>query len=509
MSNLFFNSFEIWSIFGGASFDHHIPPKAFWKKLNFKDFIIAERETEENSPQNLKRLSNFLSCPPEIPLLQETIEKAIKSFLKNESDWFEAACVELEKTENYKDFWRKVLRAETLGKRIEIWKKRERENKTQLRYFVREDWIGAKINRFSHVMDPDRGILIFISALFSITHKIYGVYALERQRSGGELKKPLKKLGDLSCRFEIALKKDDSQLDKWLADEIRRKIAKAKKLSDVIDIHDVFEANKNKISSRVIQTLAYFLDGVYLNHNGVKLVWDKYKLLDCKQENFLDGLRQKLKFAVKTKPLEIEQISDDITEDEVTYAIVHRVLIPNKFRVVSVSYPGAQGGMAVLPEPEKGKSQKRTYLDVIALPPKNTNTFDVLLNENKGEFSTAGVESDVKKLRDYVTKSSHQKALRESLIEAKVIDENGELKKILIGVGFGATSKRKTNWNPKQVDFIFRIETRERWSIGVFGDELSDLIKPKQGATNFPIVYKVKKEKAKKKSRNNNPKLVE
>ncbi|MDQ3713115.1 MAG: hypothetical protein M3388_12970 [Acidobacteriota bacterium] len=484
---------------GGMPFEYHILAKAFREKLNFKGFIIAEWETEENSPQNLKRLSNFLSCPPEIPLLQDTIEEAIKSFLKNESDWFDAACIELERTQNYKDFWKKVSKAETLDERIKVWKKRERENKTQLRYFVREDWIGAKINRFSRVMDPDRGILIFISALFSNTRKIYGVYALERQRSGGELKKPFEKIEALPRRFEIALKKDDSQLEKWLADEIRRKIAKAKKLNDEIDIHDIFETNKNKISARVIQTLAYFLDGMYLNHNGVKLVWDKYKLLNCKQEDFLDGLRQKLKFAVKTKPLKIEQISDDITEDEVTYAIVHRVLIPNKFRVVSVSYPGAQGGMAVLPEPEKGKSQKRTYLDVIALPPKNTNTFDVLLNENKGEFSTAGVESDVRKLRSYVTKSSHQKALKESLIEAKVIDESGKLKKILIGVGFGATSKKKTNWNPKEIDFIFRIETRERWSIGIFRQELCDLIKPIQGETNFPVIYKVKKEKAKKK----------
>lgn len=221
-------------------------------------------------------------------------------------------------------------------------------------------------------------------------------------------------------------------------------------------------------------------------------------------------MREKLKFTARTKPLEIEEIKDDITEDEVTYAIIHRVLIPNKFRIVSVSYPGAQGGMAVLTEPGKGKSQKRSYLDVIALAPKDVSTFDVLLNENKGEFSTAGVKSDVEKLRKYVTNPKHKNALKESLLEAKVIDEKGELKKILIGVGFGTLSKKKTSWIPKEVDFIFRIETREKWS-GLFGDDLCDLIKPKQGATNFPIVYKVKKEKSKSKKqvKNNNPTLFD
>lgn len=497
--------------FGGAAFDPYISPKAFWEKLNYKGFIIAGWETESENPYVLKRLSNFLACPPELPLLQETIEQAIRTFVENENSWFETACKKLEATKLYQEFWKKILKAETIKERTKIWKEREKENKTGLRYFVRDDWIGAKINRFSHVMDPDRGVLTFISALFSGSRKVFGVYALARPKSGAELRKPLEKLEDLPYRFQLALKKDENKLPSWLKNGILEKIKKAKKLDDKIDIHDLFEANKDKIASREVKTLAYFLDGMFLNYNGVKLTWDKYKLIESAREEFFEGLRRKLKFNVKSEPLEIEEIKDDITEDEVTYAIVHRVLIPNKFRVVSVSYPGAQGGTAILPEPEKGKSQKRTYLDVIALPPKSINTFDVLLNENKGEFSTAGVESDVKKLRDYVTKSSHKGALKESLIEAKVIDEKGELKKILIGVGFGALSKKRTDWIPKEVDFIFRIETREKWSIGIFSQELRELIKTIQGATNFPVVYKVKKEKrkTKRKPRDNNPKLFE
>lgn len=498
--------------FGGAAFDPYISPRAFWEKLGYRGFIIADWETEKDNPYVLKRLTNFLACPPELPLLEEVISQAIQAFLENKNRWFEITFERLEKTQLYKEFWKKVLAAETTEERTAIWEGREERKtgeKNSLRYFVRKDWIGAKINRFSHVMDPDRGILIFISTLFSSEKKVYGIYALVRPRSGKELKKPLEHIEDLPRRFELALEKDEQKLEKWLADEICKKIAKVKKLDDVIDVHDVFEADENKIFSRVIQTLAYFLDGIYLNHNGVKIVWDKYKLLGCSQEDFLEGLRQKLRFNVKSEPLEIEEIKDDITEDEVTYTIVHRVLIPNKFRVVSVSYPGAQGGMAILPEPEKGKSQKRTYLDIIALPPKDSDIFDVLLNENKGEFSTTKVEKDVKKLRDYVTNPSHQNALKESLIEAKVINEQGELKKIIIGVGFGNLKKKTTNWNPGEVDFIFCLQSREKWKIACFVDDLSDLIKPKQGETNFPVVFKVKKakKKSKKKIEDDSPKL--
>jgi hypothetical protein len=84
-------------------------------------------------------------------------------------------------------------------------------------------------------------------------------------------------------------------------------------------------------------------------------------------------------------------------EDEVTYTIIHKVLIPNGFQIISVSYPGAQGSWAILPNPELGKAQPREYIDVIALPPSNSK-IDVILNESKGMFSKSSVETDLEKI---------------------------------------------------------------------------------------------------------------
>jgi hypothetical protein len=42
--------------------------------------------------------------------------------------------------------------------------------------------------------------------------------------------------------------------------------------------------------------------------------------------------------------------------------------------------------------------------------------------------------------------------------------------------------------------FIFRITNRNEWAIGIFKQEMSDLIKKIEGKTSFPIVYKLSKD---------------
>lgn len=481
--------------FGGALYDPYTSPKAFIEQINYKGFIIAEWRTEQNNPHQLQHLPNFLSCPLEIEILEDTIQCAVKSFQEKNKQWFERAIAELERKESYKEFLRLVANAKSFSDVLKEMEKRDyrKRDKNRVRFFIRPDSISAKINRFSHVMDPDRGILIFLSALFSDTHKIFGVYTLVRPKSGEELKPPVTDIKTLRERFELALKKDDYKLAAWLSSAIKEKLTQAEILNIEINIHEIFEENKDLITGRVLTTLAYFLDGIYLNHNGVKLIWDKRRIIGVEGKNFLESLREKLGFDVAAEPLAIKEITNEVNEDEVTYAIVHRVLLPNGFRIVSVSYPGAQGGNAVLPEKDKGLNQARKYLDVIALPPKEKQNFDVLLNENKGMFSKPRVELDVQKLLQYKINPIYKEALKESLLEAKVIAPNGKLGEILIGVGFGVKPLTKTLWKPNDVDFIFRIENRKKWAIGIFRQELLDSISAIEGKTNFPTCYEVAK----------------
>jgi hypothetical protein len=108
-------------------------------------------------------------------------------------------------------------------------------------------------------------------------------------------------------------------------------------------------------------------------------------------------------------------------------------------------------------------------------------------------FSRSSVEKDLKKIVRYKTDPQLQTALKETLFVAQVIGDDKQLRNIVIGVAFGVKNGAKTGWQPDNVDFIFRITNREEWAIGIFKQEMRDLISTIEGKTNFPTVYKLDK----------------
>ncbi|TAH19616.1 MAG: hypothetical protein EAZ08_07910 [Cytophagales bacterium] len=483
--------------FGGAEYNPYSTPKMLIQNFDYQGFIIADWETEGNI-YTLQKSANMPSCPPEIPLLKDTLQSAVKSFIQNPTNWFADANTVLQQTKSYQVYAEKMAEATGKTELLENWKGRESRNTNlnKLRYFVRDTWVGAKINRFSHAMDPDRGILTFLSFLFSDTYKVFGIYALVRKMA--ILREEIKDLPTLRQQLRIALEKDEwlngtaNNFATILANELINIADKATILNQEVDFQYFWEKHQDKIAgNKVILTLAYLMDGMYLNYNGVKLVWDRKKLLGNSSGVFLDLLKKYFHFATNSKVIEIEEVKKEVDEDEVTYAIVHRVLIPNGFKIVSISYPGSQGGGAVLPEPEKGKEQPREYPDIIAVSP-NSNE-DVILNESKGMFKQAEIERDTAKILRYKTEPNYQKALKETLVVAKVIDESNNIRNIIIGVAFGVTNNTSTTWQPDKIDFIFRVVDREKWAIGIFNQTLRDLIPVIEGQTNFPTVYQISK----------------
>lgn len=370
-------------VFGGAEYDPFSTPKILIEKHNYYGYIIAEWDVEEENKYNLARHEQYFSCPRDIEILKDTIQISIKSFEKNNKNWFCASIKDLAEKQSYKTYLSKVNSATGSKELLANWKSREDRNKilNRLRYFVRDNWLSAKINRFSHAMDPDRGILTFISFIFSNDYKIYGTYALVRQRGNEVMKADLNNLSDLNTKLKAAIEKDKGGIPEWFARELMDAAKSAKTLNQTIDFQPVWENHKSKIATnKVIATLAYFLDGIYLNHNGIKLVWDRRKLLGDSNGNFIN-LLDKFYFSKDySKANNLISETDEVDEDEVTYTIAHKVLIPNGFRIVSISYPGSQGGGAVLPEPDLGKGQPRQYPDIIALPPINYEFSDVIFN---------------------------------------------------------------------------------------------------------------------------------
>lgn len=478
--------------FGGAEYNPYSTPKILIDQFNYEGYIIADWGTKKGNKFTLERNPNFPSCPPEIPILKSTIQAIVKAFLKSEKNWFETSIKELKETSSYNTYRKEVDKATEAKELLETWNNRKNTNLNKLRYFVNEEWIGAKINRFSHAMDPDRGILNFISFVFSKTHKIFGIYALVRPRGNEILKKDLDSLTTLRKKLKEAIAKDSGSVPNWFTDELIKAAESAKTQNETINFQSVWEKHKKKISdNKVVATIAFLLDGMYLNHNGIKLIWDRRKLLGNGKGEMLELLKTYFSSTNYTSATALVEENKEVDEDEVTYAIAHRVLIPNKFKIISISYPGSQGGGAVLPDPDLGKAQPREYPDIIALPPSKNAKIDVLLNESKGMFRQADIEKDTAKILRYKHDKKLQEALKETLVVAQVIDKNDNVRNIIIGVAFGVKSNTPTTWKPDEVDFIFRITDRKKWAIGIFNQALRNLIPKIEGNTNFPRVYKL------------------
>ncbi|HQB22751.1 MAG TPA: hypothetical protein PLW23_10245, partial [Bacteroidales bacterium] len=471
-------------VFGGAEYNPFSTPKIMIEKHKYYGYIIAEWDVEKENKYNLIRNKQFPSCPPEITILKDTIQISILSFNENHNNWYSNAVKSLRTKKSYQKYIENVNKATGAKELLNSWKEREERNTNlnRLRYFVRKDWISAKINRFSHAMDPDRGILTFISFVFSDDYKIFGTYALVRQRGSKVMKSDLTDIIDLNIKLQEALYKDLGGVPDWFAQELIQIVKSARSLNETINFQPVWEKYKDKIAeNKVISTLAYFLDGMFLNHNGIKLIWDRKKLLGNSKKKFVELLAKSYfsKKYASTQSLISE--TDEVDEDEVTYTIAHKVLIPNGFRIVSISYPGSQGGGAVLPEPNLGKEQPRQYPDIIALPPTKSKNTDVILNESKGMYSKSSIEKDTEKILRYKTDKNLRRALTETLLVAQVIDKNDKIRNIIIGVAFGVKSNTPTSWKPDEVDFIFRITDRDKWAIGIFNQTLHDLIPTIEG----------------------------
>lgn len=510
--------------FGGADYNQYTTPRIFAEEVGYAGYVIAEWDAEKNNARRLQRLEGFYGCPPNIPILRDTIQSAVRGFLDSPDGWYVRALDLLRTLQSYKTFKSKCdaagtlsdlarsfdmkcapAHAASLSELLKVWLAREEKllrrgpcRLDKLRYFVRDDWAGAKINRFSHAMDPDRGILVFISFFLSRRRNIFGIYALVRTKSP-TLKTSIENLASLRKRLSQVLDKDKGEtgsdsIPTWLRREIERRANGAATMTDVIDISDVWEAHhaevKGELDNKTLMTLAYFTDGLYLNYNGPRLVWDRFKLLGGnKGDDFHSLLRRRLGFDEPSPVTPIEIETGMVNEDEVTYAMAHRVLMRNGFRIVSISYPGSQGGSAILPERGRGKSQKREYPDIVALPPEKSEAFDALLHESKGKFAKKPVESTVAKLERYLSQAEYREALRISLVVAEMVSDDKELKELLVGVGFGIGSQTRTNWQPGRVHFIFQVIDRHHWSLMIRSQRLRDLIPIIEGDTNFPVCY--------------------
>ena len=151
----------------------------------------------------------------------DTIQQAVSAFIKTPTKWFENSLIGLKKQTSYKKYRKMVDVASGAKELLDSWKTRKDSNLNKLRYFVQPKMIGAKINRFSHAMDPDKGILTFISFLFSEERNVFGIYALVRPRGNTLMKQDMNTIKQMQDKLATALEMDKGGLPEWLVAEFK------------------------------------------------------------------------------------------------------------------------------------------------------------------------------------------------------------------------------------------------------------------------------------------------
>lgn len=472
---------------GKKDFDPLTIPKIIKQTYGYDGYIFGKWPVSAGNPYVLERDKVFLSCPPKsgMPIIEETLKLAVREGLKNydeilanKTTIFDCISSDLKRKDYYQQYIKLIEGASGLKELVSDWKSRKGkgENK-EPRILLDDSNLIVKINRFSHAADPDRGILIFASTLVP-AKTVFTRYCVKEQCS---------KTADLITEFiKQAL---EEGLPKNFMDGFGKCLNR--NISEHIDITEfVAKSKKEWERNKVLHAIFLFSDGMVIHDKKCKcriqLTWNR-KTIFGMAGNMGDILNNLFGFKKYDRPLRISEVND-IDEDEVSYIVVHKVLMPNMFDIVSVSYPGAQGDAAILPEKSMGRSQSRMYIDIIAWLPKSSSTSgDITLEENKDAFDTKEMEKLIERLNLFRTDKQMFEALGDTLSR---LNQKKKLEHIFIGVAFGVENI-KTEWEPHKVDYLIRIFDRTKWQIASFGKELKDAFKIVEGEVTLPKIYRV------------------
>ncbi|MGC8621920.1 MAG: hypothetical protein ACP5U0_08415 [Caldisphaera sp.] len=313
-----------------------------------------------------------------------------------------------------------------------------------------------KLNRFGHSMDPERGMLSYYGQLsektsakmmFSVQNNAWYKDTPNEAAIETYVRKNGLNVGfDFLYCFMMGAGLDNNR-------EFQEMILKYKSDKSAalkIDITRFLKKNYlilNKALRTIFKNSRRFFVVDNKNVERIGLIWKPFK----KDENY-------------SKLMNVTPIKnrENFDEDDVTYITIHNVLKANKFIILAVSYPGAQGDRVVLIAPGTGRRQERRYVDVISyLPNKFTS-----LQENKGAFSSKGAKDDITRLKKYKTENKYKDAINNFIDR---FDQSAP-KIVKIGVGFWANAKF-TPAKLKEVDmkdldyFVYLTSDMKEWII--------------------------------------------
>jgi hypothetical protein len=414
---------------GNTSFDFLEPYKLLWREFSTPGIQLDWPVTSDGS--RAVRDPKFRACPPSDLGLEEVIRACYAGVLggTNASD----ALVDyvLTSTSEIAQSFKSNMGA------VSAFVAKPKST----RFYQRSDgrW-ELKFNRWSHSMDPERGMAEYYGTLLGV-------------QLVGRLNNPL------ANSIQAAL------------DDMRRGTGINVPSSAVIN------GEVNNADEFILQS--------NLNRAGLIIAWycDEFILGD-KDGKVLVKLRWNvskphgLNIPFEIGPMTEIQSKLTITEDDVTYVIANQVLPANGFDVLSVSYPGAQGDLAILTG--SGRSVQRKYFDIIAVKAEQGEQKIVSLIEAKGKRQSSVIYPDVETVLAWQVEPDR----RANLLDRIEVDRDSIISSSVAYPGsIPVTTKRQD-----ELDMVILVENDE-WKVFGMKEETVPGIAIQVGSTSLPPRY--------------------
>jgi len=405
---------------GNINFDYLKPYRLMFHKTGVLSFHI-EWPLYSNSKTFLKTDPTYFSCPPNLPEIEEIFsllfnaDKFSKEWAKNFSCYLVKNKAKIKN--NKLRGWLRLVDQPIRTKQEFLITSSTRTN------IKDSNTLELKFNRFGHAMDPERGMLVFYGKIFQkiISKMIF----TDNKKTWYKDIPQEEKIHSYIRKYGLKLPKDflyaflhGTGLHKYSYFKRITEEAKTAKAPFKLNINKFVQEHYFQFTKPLRSIFRYSNSLAIYNKAGqeqVVLVWNNKTL----PQSYLLS-----KYSIT--PITEKQTLD---EDDITYVVAHQVLKPNGFKILSISYPGAQGDRAILPEYGKGRGQQRKYIDIIAILPKKV----LDLTENKGAFSKRNMEKDANKLRLYKKNKIYEEALRKMIKDVMGLKEQLP---IILSLGF-------------------------------------------------------------------------
>lgn len=438
---------------GKVEFDYSKPFSLIYTKYGLPYFHF-EWECDEKGVVEVD--PEYLSCPQQIKEFELLLEAILGEIIKNgySDGWIKKVTTAIQSRTYFRQ-WLDKLKSTSQIDVTTLYTSRTRwiERDPTLNSGILE----LKLNRFGHAMDPERGMLAYYG---SLTTKLVSKMMFSEDKDAWykdipkeeEIKRYIQRNGLVRAYdFLYCFALGSSLFNNKDFMKIVKKHEKSNANRITIDLTDFIQKNFPNLSKPLKTIFVYSMLFAIEDDSGKRKIIFKWR--PYQEPEFFKGYSR------------ITQITERTTldEDDVTYIAVHNILKPNGYKIVAVSYPGAQADRRILVEPGTGRRQPREYIDIISFLPKKATS----LQENQGSYASKKFKSDVNELSLYKKEPTYIKGLRnfQERYAPESLDTSTK-----IGVGFWA-HRAFTVSHIKKLDlrdldyFVYITNDRKGWKI--------------------------------------------